>query len=70
MINNCIRQTKSESKIYIVISQHENTNSKGDFVLKTRFKMFIFKDSDIQKINPTQILRFGMTNSINKVKNP
>ena len=39
-------------------SQHYNTNSKGDFVLKNRFKTFVFKISGIQK----QIqLIFGMT---------
>ena len=29
--------------------QHENTNSKGDFVLKTRLEKFVLKISGIQK---------------------
>ena len=39
-------------KITSVNSQCENTNSKGDFVLKKRFEMFILK---ITKFNLTQI---------------
>ena len=35
--------------ITFVNSQHENTNSKGDFELKTRFEAFILKISDLQK---------------------
>ena len=29
---------------YFVNSQHENTNSKGNFVLKNQFETFVFKD--------------------------
>ena len=36
-------------------------NSKGDFVLKNRFRMFILKISGVQKE-----IRFDITNSINK----
>ena len=36
-------------KITFENSQHENTNSKGDFVLKNRFQAFILKNSGIQK---------------------
>ena len=34
--------------ITFVNLQHENTNSKGDFVRKNRFKMFVLKISGIQ----------------------
>ena len=42
-------------------SQRENTNPKGDFVLKNRFETFVLNISGIQKYI---LLRFGMTNSI------
>jgi hypothetical protein len=42
-------------KITSVHSQRENTNSKGEFVLKNRFITFVLKISGIQKINLTQI---------------
>ena len=48
-------------KIPPVNSQLENTYSKGDFVLKDRFKTFVVKILSIEKY-----LRFGMKNSINK----
>ena len=37
------------TKKTFVISQRENTNSKGDFVLKTRFETLILKIFGIQK---------------------
>ena len=48
--------------VTFVNQQHQDTNSKGDFVLKNRFKTLTLNISGIQK----QIRRFGMTNSINK----
>ena len=36
-------------KIAFVSSQLENTNSKGDFVLKNRFETSVLKVSDIQE---------------------
>ena len=50
-------------KITFVNSQHKNTDSKGDFILKTRFETFVLKFSSILKLIG---LRYGMTNSINK----
>ena len=35
-------------------TQYENTNSKGDFVLKARFETFDLKISIKQKINQSQ----------------
>ena len=43
----------SNTKITFANSQHENTNSKGDFVLKTGFKCFFFffwyKDTNLSQ---------------------
>ena len=36
-------------KLTFMISQCENTNSKGDFVVKNRFEIFGFKIQNIQK---------------------
>ena len=52
-----------DNKITFVNSQCENTNSKGDFVLKNRFETYVLKTSGIQI---SILLRFGVTNSINK----
>ena len=38
-----------EYTITFVNSQHYNINSKGDFVLKTRFETFVLWNSGIQK---------------------
>ena len=43
------------TKVTFLNSQRDDSNSKGDFVLKKQFKTFTKID-----------LRFGMTNSINK----
>ena len=48
-------------EITFVNSRQENTNSKGDFVLKSRVQTLVLKISGIQKI----LLKFRMTNSIN-----
>ena len=39
----------------ITNSEHENTNSKGDFVHITVFETFVLKISSTQKINLTPI---------------
>ena len=44
--------------ITFVNLQHENTNSKSDFVLKNRFETFVLKISIIQK-NLTQFDEFN-----------
>ena len=44
-----------EYTITFVNSQRENTNSKGDIVLKNKFETFVLKISGKQKINQTQI---------------
>ena len=42
-------------KINFVISQDENTNSKGDFVLKNRFETFVLNITGIQKKSELKI---------------
>ena len=44
-----IRTFQNNYKITFVNSQRENTNSKGDVVLKNRFETFVLKISGIQK---------------------
>ena len=36
------------NKITFVYSQHENTNSKGDFVIKNQFEIFVLMLFNIQ----------------------
>ena len=44
-------------KITFVISQFENSNSKGDFVIKNRFETVVLNISGIHtKINMNQVL--------------
>ena len=42
--NTIILHQLFDYKITFVISQREKTNSKDDFVLKTRFELFVFKE--------------------------
>ena len=47
--NTYISHQLLNNKITFVNSHLENTNSKGDFVLKNRLETFILKISGIQK---------------------